>query len=139
MFKTRDQRVSVKTMPSGVSRTKQSFKKDCDMQHILAKYQKTGVIEHRRQYEGRYGDFTNVTDYQTAMGVVIAAQNMFESLPSTVRKRFGNDPQQFLDFATNPVNGEELVKMGLAVRREPPPAAPEASPAPAPTPAPEVR
>ena len=41
---------------------------------------------------------------------------MFLDLPAKVRDRFKNDPGQFLEFATDPSNVDELVKMGLATK-----------------------
>ena len=61
------------------SRTKQSFKDECDINNILSKYQKTGIVNHINQSEGQYGDFTSEQDYQKALNTVIQAQDMFSS------------------------------------------------------------
>lgn len=100
------------------SRTKQSFKDECDINNILSKYQKTGIVSHINQSEGQYGDFTSEQDYQTALNTVIQAQDMFSSLSAEVRDKFANDPAQFLKFVEKEENAEELIKMGLAVKRE---------------------
>lgn len=101
---------SVNTEPS---MTKQSMKSDCDINFILTKFQKTGMIEHRKEYQGTYGEFAAI-DYQEALNTVIQAQEVFESIPSSVRKRFDNDPGKFLDYATNPENLEDMRAIGLA-------------------------
>lgn len=119
---------------SPVSMTHQSHKDECDINNIMRKFEKFGVLEHRNNYQGQYGDFTAVPqDYQEAMSSVLAAQEMFLELPSKIRRRFGNDPGAFLDFATDPQNGSEMVAMGLADKRaieEPktPSAAPKSPP-----------
>lgn len=96
-----------------ISLTKQSFAKECDINTIMLKYQKTGLIDHLNKYEGRYGDFTNVSDYQTSLNAVMAAQDEFLSLPSSLRARFENDPAQFLQFVHDENNREEAIQLGL--------------------------
>lgn len=98
----------------GKSKTVASAQAECDINNILAKYKKTGLIEHARQHVGHYGDFTGIQDYQTSLNQVMAAQAMFMSLPASLRSRFSNDPGQFLDFVINPANEAELIKLGLA-------------------------
>lgn len=102
------------------SRVKQSFARECDINNIMARYEKDGLISHVNRVEGRYGDFGGPPDYQEAMNKVVAAQDMFMSLPAKLRARFGNDPGEFLGFATDPKNVDEMIKMGLAVKREDP-------------------
>lgn len=99
------------------SRTLQNFKAESEIDNIMRRYEKTGIIEHQARFQGRYGDFTNAPDYMTAMNKVVAANEMFLTLPSKIRKQFDNDPAQFIDFVSNPENGPELVKMGLATAR----------------------
>lgn len=106
------------------SMTKQSFKEECDINNIMAKYRATGLIDvGTKLKEGHYADLADMPDYHTSMNVVIAAQAAFEALPSTLRERFGNDPGKFMDFVSDPANECELVSLGLAVAKpglEPP-------------------
>lgn len=124
----------VQFIPSGVSRTHQSMAEECDINTIMAKYQKTGIIDHRNNFEGQYGDFTDTPqDYHESMNAVIAANDMFETLPSSVRKKFANDAGLFLDFVGDPKNAAEMVQMGLATAAqldEPDPVLIEPKPAP---------
>ena len=99
---------------SGESRTKQSFKKECDINNIMSKYEKTGIISHCRQHGGEYGDFIAAPDYHTAMTEITRAEEMFMAIPAGVRAKFGNDPAAFLAFAQDPENLEEMREMGLA-------------------------
>lgn len=101
----------------GKSATKQSFKDECDINTILKKYRKSGLLEHVSQYQGKYADLSEPTDYQTALNIVIQATAAFDSLPSNIRKRFANNPGAFLEFADNPDNQEEMIKLGLATRK----------------------
>lgn len=100
------------------TRTKQSFQAECDINNILKRYEKTGQLPDLIKQDPRYGDFADLPSYQEALHLVEMAQTQFAALPVQVRDRFGNDPQKFLAFAENGLNGEEMVKMGLATRRE---------------------
>lgn len=115
------------------SLTKQAFKKECDINHLLNKYQKTGVMEHINTHNPRYEDFSDVPDYQTSLGIVMQAQESFSSLPSSIRKKFDNDPGLFLDFVSNPANEAEMRELGLIT--SPAPERLITSPAPEPVPA----
>jgi phage internal scaffolding protein len=95
------------------SMTQQSFKQECDINYILRKARKTGLIEHVNTYQGDYSDVSNVPTYQEAMQVLHDADHAFSTLPSDIRKRFSNNPQEFLDFVHDPVNLDEMKDMGL--------------------------
>lgn len=109
----------------GPTMTQQNFKQECDINHILKKYQKTGIIEHANRFQGNYTDLSEVADFQTACNIVIEAQEAFNSLPSSIRKQFSNDPQEFLSFVENPENHDSMIQMGLIPSPEKP-IAPEA-------------
>lgn len=94
-------------------RTKQSFKNECDINTIMARYQHTGILPDMLQTkQGQYLDVTGI-DYQEAMQVVAGANSLFEELPSSIRSRFENDPAQFLEFTSNENNRQEMAEMGL--------------------------
>lgn len=116
------------------SRTKQSFAAECNINNIMKKYQKTGVLEHIARHAPTYGDFTPI-DYKQAMETVAEANSMFEELPSSVRTRFSNDPAEFLAFVEEPENIDALRDMGLAKPK--PPAPPEPKPPAPPEPSPD--
>lgn len=97
-----------------VGLTEQCHKDLCDIEKILDRYDRTGLITHVNKAKANYGDFTLVNEYQESLNLVLEAQDAFDDLPSAIRKRFGNDPGAFFEFVTNPDNGGELVKMGLA-------------------------
>jgi len=100
-----------------VSLTHQSMSPECDINTIMKKYERTGVLEHRNRFEGAYGDFTSApADYQESMNAVLAAEDMFASLPSKIRRRFHNDPGAFIEYVGNPDNQEEMIALGLATR-----------------------
>lgn len=104
------------------SRAQQNMKAECDINNIVKRFRETGQLPHMINREARYGDFSDVGTYQDAINTVMLAQEQFDALPAATRRRFDNDPAKFLEFATDPKNQDELIKMGLATRRE---AAPE--------------
>jgi len=103
-------------------RTHQSFKDECDINRIMAKHRKTGILRQTLE-RPQYGDFSNLPDYQEAMNTVIQADTMFAELTSDVRERFSNDPQKFIEFCENPDNQDEAIRLGIAAQPEPDPVA----------------
>lgn len=106
-------KVTVKmTFDPATDRTKQSFKAESDINHIMARFQKTGVIAFQQRFAPTYGDVSGA-DFQRAMQVVARSKSMFAELPAHLRDRFNNDPKQFLDFVQNDANRPEAEKLGL--------------------------
>ena len=113
------------------TRAKQAMADECNINNIMARYEKTGILEHVRQHPGGYGDVSGAVPYHEAIDIVDRAQRSFMTLPSKIRRRFGNDPGEFLEWVTNPANQAEIIELGLAVdgRPEPPPAEQPSAPA----------
>lgn len=114
-------------------KTRQSDKEGCDINKIMARYVKTGVIPVD-QRQGMFMDVSEMPDYQSALENVINAEKLFMSLPAKLRKEFGNDPATFLDFCSDPENATKLVELGLMP--DPDAGEPEPEPAPEPEPSP---
>jgi len=94
------------------SLTKQSFRDECDINNILRKFNVTGQLPVG-SVQPQYGDFSGVTDYQSALNAVMAAQDSFLALPAKIRSRFQNDPALFVEFASDEANKDELKALGL--------------------------
>ncbi len=92
--------------------TEQAHKDECDVNNIIRKYDKTGVLQHVTNFEAQYGDMTG-TDFKTAQDLIIGANNQFNKLPAEIRKRFKNDPQNLLTFMEKSENREEAITLGL--------------------------
>ncbi len=95
-------------------RTKQSMAAECDINNIMAKYDKTGLLDFVNEHQPNYGDCVGV-DFANALGTVARARDMFAQLPGQVRQDFNNDPEEFFDFVNDPENHDEAVEMGLIV------------------------
>lgn len=73
----------------------QSYKESCDIKSILARFAlgETDVLE---KYQGAYLDTTKFpTTYAEFQQQLIDANNMFDSLPAEIKRKFENDPNQF--------------------------------------------
>ena len=101
------------TVIQGKTMTKQAHKAETDINQIMAKYIKTGILEHANNYSGQYG-FATSDDFTASMQIVQDANDMFSELPAAVRKKFQNDPGQFLDFVQDPENEPQFYDMGLS-------------------------
>ncbi|AZL82810.1 internal scaffolding protein [Apis mellifera associated microvirus 8] len=101
------------------SLTVQSERDDTDINVIVDRYQKTGLLPANLATPQWGVDVSDAPSYQQAVQVVIDAERMFGSLDAKIRKEFDNDPAKFLAFVDDPANADKLIEMGL---REAPPA-----------------
>lgn len=102
-----------------VTLTQQQFKDECDINTILAKYQKTGAITHANNHSPEYS-FATSLNFRESMEIVTRAQEMFSELPSSIRNKFRNNPEEFMDFVQNPENASEMAELGLTPKEAPP-------------------
>lgn len=112
------------------SLAQQSFEEECNINTIVERFGLTGQLPE--PLSPSYGDFSGVSDFQTAMNAVADAQAGFMTLPGELRARFGNDPSRLISFLDDPSNQAEAISLGLvnkpelvgnAVSNEPPPKA----------------
>lgn len=92
--------------------TEQHHKDQCDVNKIIKKYDKTGLIDHVSKLEARYGDMTGA-DFKSAMDLVTNVQSEFDQFPAEIRKRFDNSPEKYLAFMENPENRKQAIDLGL--------------------------
>lgn len=98
----------------GPGRTKQSFADESNINLIMKKYEKTGMLDHLNRFNGDYGNFIGAADYHQAMNSIRDAGEAFMTIPARIRAKFDNDPAQFLEFVQDDKNHDEMVEMGLA-------------------------
>lgn len=96
------------------SLTQQQFKDEADINTIVNRFLKTGVLPTPNTFP-QYVDFEGVFDYQSAMNLVRAADESFMRMDAKVRSRFNNSPQEFLEFFADPANAPEAIRLGLAI------------------------
>lgn len=118
------------------SLAQQHARDDSDINTIVNRYLKSGVLPVIPMPPGDE-EFADIFDFQSAMNVIAAANQAFGRLPAEIRKRFGNDPADFVRFCSEEdengklANLPEMRKMGLAVpeqKPEPPKPTTEAKP-----------
>nr|QJB19378.1 MAG: internal scaffolding protein [Microvirus sp.]QJB19637.1 MAG: internal scaffolding protein [Microvirus sp.] len=102
----------------------QAARDEVDINNLVARFGRTGLPTAPAAPVG-IPDFTEVADFQSALNQVIEARRGFDQLPSRVRRRFDNDPGEFLSFVGDDGNLEEAISLGLVPK--PTPVAPEPS------------
>lgn len=101
--------------------TQQHHKDSCDINYIVDRFTRTGVIDHLAAYGPRYGDF-NGPDYLGAQLIVKQAEEAFQALPARVRARFDQDPVKFMDYVhtIDPENPPaEFYELGITTPKKP--------------------
>lgn len=101
--------------------TKQEFLEEADI-NIMVKRFRAGLPVPEPPARALYGDFSHAGDFQAAQQSLKKAEAEFAALPSDVRSRFQNDPQQLLEFCDDPANADEGVELGLFKAPAMPPA-----------------
>jgi phage internal scaffolding protein len=91
----------------------QQFKDECDINTIARRFGISGQLPVNGRAPS-FGDFTGVDDYHSAMTAIREAQESFMALPGLVRERFGQDPQRFVEFCSDPRNIDQIRELGLA-------------------------
>lgn len=85
----------------------QHLKNEVDVNTIVRRFASTGEMPFAAR-EGVYGDFTGITDYESARARVEQADSSFMLLPAEVRERFQNSPAELLRYM-NSVPFEEFI------------------------------
>lgn len=108
----------------GASVTQQSFSKDADINTIMSKYEKTGVLvnpldpdSHRQPL---FMDVSGIGDFQSVQDRIQAANAAFLTLPPAVRARFDNQAANAVEFMMDPKNVEDAVDLGLLPKESSP-------------------
>lgn len=107
--------------------TVQADRDEADINKIVSRFQKSGVLPPSMRGEPFYGDVSEIGDYQESLIKVQEAQALFMQYPADLRERFNNDPAELIEFLAHDENREEAIKLGLVVK-----------PLPAPEPAPDA-
>lgn len=95
------------------SKTDQSFKREVDVNRIMDRARKGGVITHLRRSQGVYADISKVPDLAGAFSLVESVSSAFADLPSELRDAMRNDPRNLPAFMEDARNFETLVKYGI--------------------------
>lgn len=91
----------------GKTLTEQNHEKACNINSIMERYTKTGLIDHVNKHEGQFIDATGV-DYQKAQNLIALAKTEFEELPAAARDAFDNDVTNYLDMISQEDGADQL-------------------------------
>lgn len=102
------------------SLTRQEFADECDINTLMARYEKSGAISHVNRHEPRYIDVSMFGDLRERLDLLQIATVEFNALDPKIRFEFDNDPVKFVEFATNKDNLPRMREWGLAPPEEKP-------------------
>lgn len=91
-------RYDIKGDLTSESKTQQEFRESSDINNIINKYKKTGILSSgdiKATRSPQYGDFMN-TDYVEMHRTIANVQEKFGQLAATKRKEFDNKPELWL-------------------------------------------
>lgn len=98
------------------SKTWQAAKDECDVNLIIANYNRTGLMNHVNPKQARYGDFSEALELQEAIQLVRQAEAEFMALPAPIRAMANNDPVVFMEMLADEGAVAALKAAGLPVR-----------------------
>lgn len=130
-------KVTVETGPDSL--VQQQFKDEVDINNIVRRFGLEVSQRATLRAGGIYGDFSEITDFESALAAIERAEDNFMALPPEAREKFANDPARFLDYAQRVTDdqlaeflGARLLGSNEVVPPVAPPAPPPAPPAPPP-------
>lgn len=105
----------------GKTQVQQGFHEDSKLTNIVKRFSGQRLTTGEQL---SYIDMYDAPTFQQAQNLVANVKSEFDNLPSALRGRFENNPRKMLEFAQNPENSEEAIKLGLnRPKEEKPPTA----------------
>lgn len=95
------------------SMTRQEFADECDINILMAHYEKNAVLPPQNRREPQYFDASSVPDFRDALDIAREAEEAFMRVPAHVRKELDNDVYKFVEYCQDSKNDENLRKWGL--------------------------
>ena len=93
--------------------TRQEFKDECDINVLMATYEKTGMLPAFNPKSPDYLDVSEIPDLRESMEVVKRAEAAFMTLPAKVRQEFDNSAAAFVDWMNSDPDRDKLKEWGL--------------------------
>lgn len=112
-----------------VSLTQQQFRDDANINVIIERFNRTGILVDPSEVGSRVADFRehhDFSDYHELRTRVAEAEEMFFDLPSHIRERLNNDPSIMLDTLLDADKRQLAIELGFY--------SPDPSPNPSPDP-----
>lgn len=93
--------------------TKQSFRDECNINHIISRYRKTGSITHVKPNFQWQAGVQPTYDYLQTQTAIAEAKSIYEGMPLDQREKF-DGVQDFLEACVTDDRYGELVAAGVA-------------------------
>ena len=77
----------------------QHFAHEADINTIMQRFGSTGEMPLGPSGPAVYGDFSGITDYESALATVQRVNDSFMQMPPEVRERFRNSPAELIRWA----------------------------------------
>lgn len=102
-----------KTIHTGKTLTRESFRDECNINTIMAKAQR-GINVPINSKSPLFGDVSDIGTYHR-MNLRLQEINdeFIQSVPAEIRLRHGNDAGRFADWLQKPENKDEAINLGL--------------------------
>lgn len=97
----------------GPGRTRQDQKDSCDINLIMRKYVKQGIVPRLNPKTPVYDDFSTALSYHESLERIQRANKLFYELPADLRSACDNDPALLIPYVENEENIDELVELGV--------------------------
>jgi len=117
----------LKTVACGEGKTKQKVGYEHDINKIISKFKRNGQMPKLSlsggtlvNEDGVVIDLTSVGDFQECQTRLAQAGEMFDALPSIIRRRFNNRIDLYVQYMDeikfDPVKAEEALRLGILQR-----------------------
>lgn len=116
----------------GPSMARAEFAAECDINTIMARYEKTGQLPVNGREPVYLDSFAVPGDLMGTLAALEQATEGFMTLPASIRRNFENDPRRFVAFVEDRSNLPQLREWGLAAPAAPAVPSSPAAPPPAP-------
>lgn len=124
-YDRRERSLATGYVERSAGKTVQSQKDEADIMTMIRQFGVLGTLPQNLKVPF-YGDFTEITDFQSALELVAEADRSFHLLPSEFRAELDNDPQRFLEWIHDPANRARGESLGLIMPSACPPGTPPA-------------
>lgn len=111
--------IKVKSIQFNPSKTDQTFSQEVEINQIMDRYTKHGIVPSSSRTPGVYDDFTRYTGLMDALNKIKSAEEVFHSLNKKLQNRFGN-PEELAKYLLDEKNYDEAVKLGIFPKRDEP-------------------
>lgn len=97
----------------GEGGAKQSMREECDVNLIVQRFQKTGLISHLADGVPSFVDVSELGDFRSVLEHCRSVEAYFQGLPAKVRAVFSNDSRSFMDYLEGNPGVGDLEELGL--------------------------